>query len=397
LVLAALALAGLFAAGWHYSELILGPDRRPARRGQSVLARTDSTLTLAASPKALRPGRWAIEWEGGYGELGPVLRADSGRVVRPFRLASGAPPETTARLGGFAFDADPGTWLGVPFESVTYRSSLGPIPAWLVPGADSTWAIFVHGRAASRAEMLRMLPPYRALGLTCLVICYRNDRCGPRALGGHYQMGATEWHDLEDAVRFALEHGARRVVPVGCSMGGSTVAEFLRHSPLAARAPVAVLDAPALDWNAMFAVAARQRHVPPWLTAIGKAIATLRTGIRWSELEQARHAAEFRTPILILHGARDPTAPMESSRRFAAARPDLVTFAAFTEAGHVEATNFEEARYRTLIAGWLLAHGVGREAPAPASRTPALSARSPRIRAAAPCRAMSAASRAAPG
>ena len=135
----------------------------------------------------------------------------------------------------------------MPFKTVEYRSSLGPILAWLVPGSDSTWAIFVHGRAASRAEMLRMLPAYRALGLPCLVICYRNDRCGPRALGGRYQMGFTEWRDLEDAVRFALEHGARRVVPVGCSMGGSIVAEFLRHSALASAAPVAVLDAPALD------------------------------------------------------------------------------------------------------------------------------------------------------
>jgi pimeloyl-ACP methyl ester carboxylesterase len=348
-ILAALALLALCAAGWHYSDLILGPDQRPARHGQTILARVDSTITLATSAKAVRPGRWAIEWEGGYGELGPVLHAEPDRVVRPFRLAAGMAPDTTARLGGFAFDADPETWLGVPFKTVEYRSSLGPILAWLVPGSDSTWAIFVHGRAASRAEMLRMLPAYRALGLPCLVICYRNDRCGPRALGGRYQMGFTEWRDLEDAVRFALEHGARRVVPVGCSMGGSIVAEFLRHSALASAAPVAVLDAPALDWNAMLAVGARNRHVPPWLTEVGKWIATVRTGIPWDELVQARHAAEFKAPILILHGAKDATAPVEASRRFAATRPDLVTFVPFPEAGHVEATNYEEARYRRVI------------------------------------------------
>src|SRR5262249_40537114 len=176
-----------------------------------------------------------------------------GRVVRPFRLVSGSPPDSIARLGGFAFDADPQNWLGVPFEPVEYHTRLGAVSAWLVPGTDSTWAIFVHGRAASRAEVLRLLPVYRALGLPCLVICYRNDRCGPRAMGGHYQMGSTEWRDLEDAARWALDHGARHVLPVGCSMGGSIVCEVLRHSPLAARAPAAVLDAPAVDRNAMSA------------------------------------------------------------------------------------------------------------------------------------------------
>jgi len=358
-MLLALALLVLAIASWYYSGQILGPDQRPERRGQTILARRDSTITLATSTKALRPGRWAIEWADGYGEIGPPRRTEPDRVVRPFRLVSGSPPDGTARLGGFAFDADPRNWLGVAFEPVEYRTRLGAISAWLVPGTDSTWAIFVHGRAASRAEVLRMLPVYRALGLPCLVICYRNDPCGPRAMGGHYQMGATEWHDLEDAAQFALDHGARRVLPVGCSMGGSIVCEFLRHSTLAARAPAAVLDAPAVDWNAMIAVGAAKRHVPPWLTAIGKEVATARTGIRWSELVQAQHAAEFHTPILLLHGARDDTAPIEASRRFAASRPDLITFVAFPEAGHVEASNYEEARYAQVVTDWLRAHGVG--------------------------------------
>src|SRR5262245_56719115 len=174
-ILAALALLALFAATWHYSDLILGPDEPSVRRGQAILARDDSTITLATSTKALRPGRWAIEWAGGFGEIGPVIRNEPGRVVRPFRLVGGSAPDSVARLGGFARDADPQGWLGMPFEAVEYPSSLGPVPAWLVPGTDSTWAVFVHGRAATRAEVLRMLPVYRALGLPCLVICYRND------------------------------------------------------------------------------------------------------------------------------------------------------------------------------------------------------------------------------
>jgi len=363
-VAALLAIAALGVAGWHYSELILGPDGPPEKHGQAILARTDSTITLARTPKAERPGRWAIEWSDGYGELGETIARDSERVIRRFRLAAGPPPGTTARLAGFAFDADPGTWLGMAFDTVRVPASVGPLAAWLLPGADSTWAIFVHGRGATRAEVLRMLPAYRAAGLPCLVITYRNDAGAPQVDGGRYRLGDTEWRDLEDAVRFARARGARDVVLVGCSMGGGIIAQFLRRSPLASECRAAVLDAPALDWNAVLALAARQRRVPAWLTEVGKWIAGLRGGWQWSDLVQAEHASEFHTPMLILHGDGDETVPIDVSRRFAAARPDLVTFAVFPAAGHVESSNFDATRYRRVVGEWLAAHAIGAEPPA---------------------------------
>ena len=99
LLIAVLAfVALLFAAvGWYFSNEILGPDRRPGNTGQTVLAHTDSTITLVATRKARRAGEWAIEWPGGYGRIGPLIEEDDARVVTHFRIVSGRPPDTTSR------------------------------------------------------------------------------------------------------------------------------------------------------------------------------------------------------------------------------------------------------------------------------------------------------------
>lgn len=354
-VLCAVALL-LAAAGWYYSGEILGPDPPPGKTGQTVLARTDSTITLVATRKAKRAGEWAIEWPGGFGRIGPLLEVGGSRVITTFRVASGILPDTTSRLAGFAPDADPRTWLGGDFEDIRIPARIGPLPAWRIPGRDSTWAVFVHGRAATRAEVLRMLPAYQAMGLPCLVISYRNDAGVPIQPGGGYRLGLTEWQDLEDAVRETRRRGARGVVVVGCSMGGAIVAQFLRRSPERAFTRAAVLDAPALDWNVVIGVEGAKRHVPAVITEWGKIVTSLRSGLQWNELDQAAHAREFSTPMLILHGSGDDVVPLTVSERFARARQDLVTLEVFPGAGHVESVNFDRLHYDRVLTRWLRTH-----------------------------------------
>jgi len=351
------------AVGWYYSGLILGPDAPKPFTGQRILARTDTTITLASTPKARRPGYWAIQWTGGHGHIGPLVSVDSDRVVTRFEWAKGSPPDSESRLAGFAMEADPGSWLGLVFEQRSIPSRVGPLPAWFVPGIDSTWAVFVHGRAATRAEVLRMLPAYTALGLPCLVIAYRNDADGPTVAGGQYRLGATEWQDLEDAVRYARSQGARDVVVVGCSMGGAIVAQYLRRSSERGATRAAVMDAPALDWSVVLAQEGRRRNVPGPVTAWGRFVARLRTGLDWADLSQARHAAEFSTPMLVLHGEADDTVPVGLSRAFATARPDLVTLHVTPGAGHVESANVDPEGYAATIARWMHERGIGTAAP----------------------------------
>jgi pimeloyl-ACP methyl ester carboxylesterase len=352
-----------FAVGWQYSLQILGPDKPPGRTGQRVLAHTDSTITLADTPTARRLGSWAIVWPGGFGKIGPLISVRDGQVLTRFTIASGAPPDTTSRLAGFAVDADPKTWLGVPFEEVKVPSRVGALPAWQIAGSESTWVIFVHGRAATRAEVLRMLPAYLSLRLPCLILSYRNDVGAPRVGDGSYRLGFTEWRDLEDAVRYARARGARDVVVVGCSMGGSIVSRYLRRSRERSITRAAIFDAPALDWNAMISVGARKRGVPAAATEVGKMVAVMRAGFRWDDLVQIRHAPEFHTPMLIFHGEADDVAPIEVSERFAAALPQLVSFDPYQGAGHVESWNVDPERYRKTLVNWLIAHDIGNAGP----------------------------------
>src|SRR5262245_24715202 len=354
-----LTATALAAVSWYYSSQILGPDMPSGQAGQGVLAHTDSTITLRSTPKARRVGWWAIEWPGGFGKIGPLLSVESDRVLTRFRVVAGAPPESTARLAGFVPDADPHNWLGLSYENVAIPARIGRLPAWKIPGRDSVWALFVHGRAATRAEVLRMLPAYRTLGLPCLLLSYRNDAGAPVVEGGQFRIGATEWEDLEAGVRFARAQGAKGVVVVGCSMGGGIVAQYLRRSADTTFTRAAVLDAPALDWNAVLAQAGRQRHVPWPVVALGKWIASKRSGLDWSQLDQARHAGDFSTPMLILHGEADDIVPFTVSRTFAQARPDLVRLHTFPVAGPVESANADPIGYVETISSWLRAQGDG--------------------------------------
>lgn len=359
MAIAVLLAAAMGGVGWHYSNLILGPDASKAHTGQRILARTDTTITLGSTPKARRLGHWAIQWPGGFGHIGPLISHDDDHVLTRFELAKGSPPDTTSRLAGFAMDADPRSWLGYEFEQVVVPSRIGGLPSWFVPGTDSTWALFVHGRAATRGEVLRMLPAYAALGLPCLIITYRNAPDGPSVGDGSYRLGATEWQELEDAVRYARARGAKDVVVVGCSMGGAIVAQYLRRSKERAVTRAAVLDAPALDWAVIVGEEGRRRHVPGVVTAWGKLVASLRSGLRWEDLSQLQNAAAFATPMLVFHGDADDTVPVELSRKFAAARPDLVALHVTPGAGHVESANVDPAGYAATIEQWLRARGIG--------------------------------------
>ena len=234
--------------------------------------------------------------------------------------------------------------------------------AWLVPGGPR-WAVFVHGRGATREEGLRVLGVLHRLGLTVLLATYRNDAGAPASPDGYYHLGATEWEDVEAVVAHAVAEGAEDVVLVASSMGAVLTCRFLLRSPLAGRVSAAVMDAPLLDWSATLRNAAARRGVPRPLAAAAKRYAARRIGVRWRDLDHVRRAASFTTPMLILHGTDDRTVPFDTSRRLALARPDLVQLVAVPGAGHARSWNRDPDGYDHAVAGFL--DGISR----PARRT----------------------------
>lgn len=88
--------------------------------------------------------------DGGWSETDSPTVGD--QVTRQI-VNNAAAPELAAgqqvRFDGYYFYSDPKQGLGMDFEDVTYETPLGPMAAWVVPGApnaeaESTWVIYTH-------------------------------------------------------------------------------------------------------------------------------------------------------------------------------------------------------------------------------------------------------------
>ena len=336
---------GLLGAAWHCATELLDPHRAGDPYTLRLIAVDRETVTLPATPGTQEPGVCCLQWPGGYGVLGAEVRATPSGVQRDLTSRVGVPPVPglRTRIKRHTYEGDPRQAFGLAFEEIGVPTPLGPMPAWLVPatrglsgGGAGMWAVVVHGRGGSRAGMLRLVPALYDLGITSLVISYRNDPGAPQGPDGLFHLGDTEWLDLEAAIHEARCRGAGEVIAFGDSMGGAIVMQFLERSPLSGVVKGVVLDSPVLDWAPVLALAGRQLRLPPVVLALAKRIVALRAGLRWERLNQVSRAAELAVPVLIIHGDADETVPAVTSAAYAAARPDLVTYLPVPGAGHVE-------------------------------------------------------------
>ncbi|MGW0907160.1 alpha/beta hydrolase [Streptomyces sp. NPDC002853] len=189
---------------------------------------------------------------------------------------------------------------------------------------------------------------------------------GHGASGGRSTVGDREVLDLAAAVEWARSLGHARVVTVGFSMGGSVV---LRHAALAGAAhrgrtearvdAVVAVSAPA-RWFYRGTAPMRRLH---WVVTrpVGRVVGRLglRTRIHpheWdpvplSPVESVPLIAP--TPLLIVHGDRDPYFPVDHPRMLAAAARDGAELWLETGMGHAE--NAADDALLGRIAGWATA------------------------------------------
>ena len=363
-ILAAVWLAG----AWHLSNRIrrrvLEPRTQGGSRPLEVLNVESDRLTLGVLPETgsshgwRQEGLWGLRWPEGYGQVGKILHLGKRKVTRSLRLLNGDPaPGTQVTLTSFAFPDDPEEAFGLRVQPVRYRSPLGRFPAWLTPGSRSTWVVFVHGkRSAPPSGALRSFPLLKVaadLVFPGLVISYRNDLEAEPAPDGRHWYGLTEWEDLEGAARHALEAGARELVLVGYSMGGSVVMSFLRRSTLAHSVKGVILDSPVLDLEATVDFAARNRGYPWLFRHAAKTLARVRFGLPWTELNYVRETEHLQAPTLVFHGGADTLVPLRTSQLLARSRPDLVRCETFHGASHGRSWNLDPDRYERIAREFL--------------------------------------------
>lgn len=306
-------------------------------------------------------GRYAIRTpDGGYTLTGPqpVVGAEGSGTREVVRVVSEPPLAVgdRAALDGWYFGNDPAQVLGLDFEVVSYPTPLGDAAAWVIPGRGRTWVVYAHGRGDHPAQGLRLAQTVTALGYPMMLIQYRNDPEAPDA-GGIAQAGATEWADLDAAVRYALDRGAKRVVLAGTSMGGSMALAFLANSDLADRVPAVVLDAPLVDFGASVEQGAADLGVPGFVTALAQQVAAWRYGFDWAAVDYVSGAGRLTVPMLITQGAADTAALPDRTEAFAAAAPPgLVQVEVFPEAGHTLVWNVDAGRFDEVVTAFLEQH-----------------------------------------
>ncbi|MDL4772153.1 alpha/beta hydrolase family protein [Actinomadura xylanilytica] len=353
--LAVLCCAAVGGIGWYFSGVATEVDHSP-EYPISVLDAGNGTVTLPRTPYTERPGTWGLVWkDGGRAVLGPVTGGDTGKVVRTVTAAPrGAPAKgTPVAVDHWVYGGDPRTALGLDFQNVAYPSRLGPMPAWLVPGATmkGTWVIGVHGHNADKAETFRVMRAVHGLGLPMLSIAYRNDVGAPASPDGKNHLGDTEWNEVASAIAYARAHGATGIVLHGWSMGGEMVMTALRKDPALIRG--VVLDSPVMDWAATLDMQGADRGLPGFVTGVARRIVQWRIGIDLGDYDQRRFAPRLKTPTLLFTTADDDTVDNGPSLEFAkAAPPGMVTHAP-TAGGHTESWNVDPAAYERALTAFL--------------------------------------------
>lgn len=371
------AVAGSIFAGSvsalaaYFARRVVTPDAVP-EESLPILAvlHTENgyEVILPADKDSTAPGRYSLFFaaDTGHARLSEPkdYRQGDATVTRSVEEVYSGDISSAARgrLSGVIYDSPAD--IGIGFQDIQISTKSGPAPAWLVPGTShkNTWAICVHGRGANRKEGIRALPMLGELGLTSLLISYRNDGVAPAAIDGRYGLGGTEWPDVDAAIDFVLASGATEIMLFGWSMGGAISLQVADKSRNARRISALILDGPVINWIDVLSHQAKLNRIPEavgqfaqWLLSnkAGRWMTGLAAPLDLKELNWVEKHDQLRTPTLILHSEDDDFVPIGPSEQLAELNPQTVTLKRHTRAGHTREWNVDPQRWEGEVSAFV--------------------------------------------
>lgn len=334
-------------------------------------------IRLARTPETVLPGEYSLIRYGASSicNVSEVTAVDETSVTRVLSETQTV-PISLPRVGEFVRFSGwlyleprhlPLARLGLRARDVQLKSDHWILPAWELRSEESradddTWVIHVHGRAATRAEVLRGVEALSEYGYSHLVMSYRNDS---EALHNgedleRYTLGALESRDVQIAMQYALSRGATRLLLYGWSMGGNAVLQAAAESEESTRICGIILDSPALDWHRILVHQGSLAGVPRHLSLL--AIGLLNHGLVKTDAGKRLNVhrmyapqllKRISSPVLILHSVDDDYVPFEPAASIAQRYPDNITLVTFNGAAHVKLYNYDPSKYLNAISGWL--------------------------------------------
>jgi dipeptidyl aminopeptidase/acylaminoacyl peptidase len=266
-------------------------------------------------------------------------------------------------LGGFLITIHPFRYtspstpmsLGWAYQDVSLQTEDGVrLAAWLVPGTDGeagrSAVIVLHGYPFSKAHVLGLASfLHEDYDLLFLDLRYFGESGGAVTT-----LGLREWRDLVAAADFLRSRGYTSIGVWGFSLGGSVALLALPHEP---RIDAVVADSAYSDLREMtHDYYGRLPLLAGMLVGITDLLTRAAFGAGLAEVSPARAAASVPTPLLLIHGGRDRTIPLnhhERIRRSVSAHTEVQTWIV-DEADHGEtyalATQAYEGRVRAFFA-----------------------------------------------
>lgn len=363
----ALLGAGAAALGWGVARKLTAPVT-PRDYNLTVQSVEKSggmiRLVLDRTQSTAAPGVYNVWFEhGGWAQLGTDIE-DRGRTLVA-RSVTGTSEGLMPVAGNQAswsgiFYASPSD-AGLVHRDVDIVTPAGHAPAWRIDGDPSMWAIHIHGLGSPRAGTLRGVQVATELGLTSLVVSFRNDGEGPRVGNGRSTLGAAEADDVDAAIGYAIRRGAERIVLFGWSMGAAIALQLAHRAAYRDLIAGLVFDSPVLDWRSVIQANCKRAGLPstvgalatPWLTRKPfSRMVGLPAALPLGDFNWVKNAHELEVPTLILHGTQDDSVPFANSKRLRDQRPDVVTLEAF-DAGHTLNWNSDRERWHSTTSIWL--------------------------------------------
>lgn len=280
-------------------------------------------------------------------EQGPVPQAGSGPVFfrrRAFRIVTGA-LVFAAIAAAWAVTAlqkyltfprahpsveNPAAMVAAGGEAHWFEAGGDRVEAWFLPapgGAPAPLMIHAHGNGELIDIQTESVAALRTAGIGILLVEYPGYGRSPgtpseKTVTAGF-VAAYDWAIGDARV------DAGRIIGYGRSLGGGAVAQLAARRPLAAL----VLESSFIS----LAEVIRDTGVPDWLVV--------------NRFDTRAVLAEYPGPVLILHGTRDGTFPVEHAHRLKAASPRATL--------HLEVCGHNDCPAQwELLLGFLARNGV---------------------------------------